>query len=476
MSDIVVALLGSSVLSVMITSLFNWAQNRRSNTKNYMAEERKRRRDDIRDIIVGVDDSVYGGKGKRNIERYLVCLEMNINPYGRYQKYSYLLDSHLWIVIEEIRQADNEEVFNQKKKLLSGYLCLLLKEDWEKMKREVNGYSNAICNIGLIGVTAIVYSLFYLYVLKLDDIMMLLIMLFFNCSPLLFTKIYVIDELDSMESNNKSISINAIMKRNKKERKIFRNYFIYIIVFLLVNLFMVETVYPRMIVENIVYEVKEDTTYIYTKLDSKLWIQLEEQIHMSMEEKEVIIKENQNILPDKNEREKETDEIIIKALKKSMSSLNSILVAWLAIIIMVQIFFAFSAATKSKRMEREIQRLSHNINIRDEELYSQLAKITVRVDYDAAHSEEDNKDYLGLLYVVLEQLGTKLKKEVFDLEGDIGNVELLEKMKGKKSCLSDVERALKVIEEINKAKKIEDRKVKFVELKQQIDKIVEKGT
>lgn len=475
MSDIVVALLGSSVLSVLITSLFNWVQNRRSNTKNYMAEEKKRRRDDIRDIIVGIDNSAYCGNGKRNIERYLVCLEMNINPYGRYQKYSYLLDSHLWIVIEEIRKADNEEVFNQKKKLLLGYLCLLLKDDWEKMKKEVSGYSNAICNIGLIGVTSIVYSLFYLYVLKLDDIMILLIMLFFNCSPLLFTKIYFIDELDSVESNKKSISINAIMKRNKREKKIIRNYLIYIIVFLLVNLFMAAEVYPRMITENIVYEVKEDVTYIYTKLDSELWAQLDEQIHMSMEEKEVVIKDNQNILPDDNTREKETDEKLITALKKSMSSLNNLLVAWVAIIIMVQILFVLSTATKSKRIEREIQRLSHNINIRDEELYGQLTKIIVRVDYDSVRSEESNKDYLGLLYVVLEQLEAKLKKEVFDLEGDIGSVEMLEKVKSKKSCLNDVKSAIKVLEEINKSKKVEDKKVKFVELKQNIDKIEEQS-
>lgn len=475
MNDIVVALLGSSVLSVMITSLFNWVQNRRSNTKNYMAEERKRRRDDIRDIIVGVNNSVYNGKGKHNIERYLLCLEMNINPYGRYQKNSYLLDSHFWTVIEEIRQADNEEIFNQKKKLLLGYLCLLLKSDWEKMKREVSGYSNAIYNIGLIGVTSIVYSLFYLYVLKLDDVMMLLLMLFFNCSPLMITKVYVVDELDSMESNKKSISINAIMKKNKREKKITRNYLIYIIVFLLGNLFMAAEVYPRMITENIVYEVKEDVTYIYTKLDSELWAQLDEQIHMSMEEKEVVIKENQNILPSDNTREKEIDEKLIKAIKKSMSSINNLLVAWVAIIVMVQFFFVISTATKSKRIEREIQRLSHNINIRDEELYGQLAKIIDRVDCDSVRGEESNKDYLGLLYVVLEQLEAKLKKEVFDLEGDIVSVEMLEKVKSKKSCLNEVKCALKMLEEINKAKKIEDKKVKFVELKQSIDKIEEQS-
>ena len=108
---------------------------------------------------MGVKRSVYKGIGEENVEQYLDKLEMNINPYGKNKKWNYAKDGHIWEAMLEIRNAQDEKVHAQKKELLINYLYLMVKDDWDKVKKEVKGYSNTIIFIVLMGIILILYAI-----------------------------------------------------------------------------------------------------------------------------------------------------------------------------------------------------------------------------------------------------------------------------------------------------------------------------
>ena len=75
-------LLGSAVVSTIITTIFNQYNNRKNNTLKYITEERKKWRDTIRLISEKIQACEFSGQDEKNIEKYLVELELNINSCG----------------------------------------------------------------------------------------------------------------------------------------------------------------------------------------------------------------------------------------------------------------------------------------------------------------------------------------------------------------------------------------------------------
>ena len=137
MSAITKILTSAAVVGALITGLFGWTNNRTNNSLNYITDERKRWRDKIREISEAIETCKFHGEDKENINVYLLQLENNINPYGRFQPSDYEHDGHIWEVIGKIERAENEEEFKKYQKELLSYLQLLLKEDWERIHQQM---------------------------------------------------------------------------------------------------------------------------------------------------------------------------------------------------------------------------------------------------------------------------------------------------------------------------------------------------
>lgn len=139
----ILPILSSSAFGVVVTLIFNWLQNRRSTSLNYITDERKEWREKIRTISAQIELCEFQGTGEYRIEQYLTQLQMNINPYGSVYKMAdyYKYDTYIWDVIKEIRAASDKEVFDKNKELLLYYISLMLKLDWERSKKEVKNFS-----------------------------------------------------------------------------------------------------------------------------------------------------------------------------------------------------------------------------------------------------------------------------------------------------------------------------------------------
>lgn len=94
-------------------------------------------------------------------------LEVNINSYGKVLEDDYEKDSHIWREIEEIKKIKDEGEFYLHKELLIYYLSLMLKEDWERSKQEVKGYSRTLIEVILIPIMNCIMGVYYAY--KLDS-------------------------------------------------------------------------------------------------------------------------------------------------------------------------------------------------------------------------------------------------------------------------------------------------------------------
>lgn len=162
--EVISAILGSAVVSTFISSLFSHFTNRKNNALQHITEERRTWREKIRKISEDLEAVEFRDK---KINQLLVQLEVNINSYGKTLENNYEKDSHIWREIEEIKKIKNEEEFNLHKELLIYYLSLMLKEDWERSKQEVKGYSRTLIEVIIIPIINCIIGVCYSY--KLDN-------------------------------------------------------------------------------------------------------------------------------------------------------------------------------------------------------------------------------------------------------------------------------------------------------------------
>ena len=78
----------------------------------------------------------FSGQDEKNIEKYLVELELNINSCGWGNKKDIKEDAYIWDEINQVKKVDNEGDFKKHKELLIYYISIMLKEDWDRSKSE----------------------------------------------------------------------------------------------------------------------------------------------------------------------------------------------------------------------------------------------------------------------------------------------------------------------------------------------------
>lgn len=145
--------LSSSLLVGIVSAVVSLFNNKKNNNLKYITEDRRRWREEIRNIVDELENTNYYNRNK-----ILQRLKVRINPYGKNDnKISH--DSHIWDVIGEIENASCDKEFREKKEQLVLYLSFLLKYDWERTKKEVSGNWKVL---GLL-VTFLIGLLFLIY-------------------------------------------------------------------------------------------------------------------------------------------------------------------------------------------------------------------------------------------------------------------------------------------------------------------------
>lgn len=450
--ETIIAILGSSTFVGIITLMLNWAKNRKKNSLNYITEERKLWREKIRDIASCIMMCKYEGKNEENIEQYLNQLEMNINPYGRTHVNNYLQDGHIWKAIEQIEMSYSEEEFEQNKKLLLGYLSIMLKEDWERSKGEVKGYSNAILYSIIVGVVLVLYSILYLYVFKLENIIILMCMQILNLMPLVYTKFWFIDKIDYLTKNDNRGKFKDFLKREKEEKRTIVGWVIFILFFVGITFFMFEKKYPDMMVQKIEYYENYDTLYIYTKLDTNFWLDTDIE---KIIKRNVVIKETNNTV-EKYKRNQNIDNMLTGIIRKELS-------VWEVIYLMLVfglVFIPLMCSLKTNRDVAEINKLKYRIQSKYADDYKQICSFLDKVNLEVKKKEimKINADCFDLVYRLLWDMKRSMQGELAELEEYFRNVEEYEKVTRLKFNIENIDNALHDIKKFHKTLRFKKKK------------------
>lgn len=125
----IITLLSGAGIGAVLSAVLLFINNTKKNKLDFITKERSEWRKEIKSIIV---DLLSGKNRFFAINR----LETQLNPYGRYiskeDTYEfYMNDGHIW------RLVDNFDYSTKSVNVLTKYLELLLKYDWERSKREI---------------------------------------------------------------------------------------------------------------------------------------------------------------------------------------------------------------------------------------------------------------------------------------------------------------------------------------------------
>lgn len=168
LTDIITIIFSSTVLTTVITAIFNLFINKNKDSIENITKERKTWRDEMRGIAVSIRKS----KTPEELLDASAELKVRINAYGMLRKFiseqQFLFDSHIW---KQILQKDlNDETFcdnnleNTKEYLVNAISCLL-KYDWERSKSEIKGNVQLRSVIFSFATSLLMYSVrwFYFY-------------------------------------------------------------------------------------------------------------------------------------------------------------------------------------------------------------------------------------------------------------------------------------------------------------------------
>lgn len=150
--ELILAILGSTVISSIITTIFNYLQKNKDNKINNISSERTKWRNEIRKIAEKLSSNTLTIE---EFDEVLVRLKVRVNPLEHASaqeiSVSHSFVKNKWVikngylseVMDEIQQkrlhCDEIEEFANLKMLLIDRISILLKLDWERSKREIAG-------------------------------------------------------------------------------------------------------------------------------------------------------------------------------------------------------------------------------------------------------------------------------------------------------------------------------------------------
>lgn len=445
----IITIICSSAFGAVISFLFAWITNRKSNSLNYITDERRKWRDKIREIIIGIENSKYKGKGNKNINKYLIQLEVNINPYGKYSRLDYIRDGHIWDKIKKTGQVKTEIEFENDKNVLLEYLELMLKKDWERSKNEVRGYSYSMACIGIGAFFAAFYWITYFYIFQLDAIPPVIIFITLNLSSLFFMKYFFVDELDVIEKNKKRMPIKLMIKKERKIKRITIQGASFMLFIILFNMYIGGYSVPRDIAQNMQYCKEGEQLYLYCNLDKNMMSNLEENMQ-SLITDEVVLVNSKFDLPIEPQRVTEKDTILVKAIERSIS-FWSLMIFELAISIpVIGMIFSFKLSEETRKYEREIDKIKSLERFKHGNIVEQLDNFMSRIDFANNNCKKTNPTYLGIVYSFLNDIKVNLNNEIIKNDMLYGTIEEYDDMIQKKENLEQIKVIMKQLKQINR--------------------------
>lgn len=283
-----ITILSSSVVAALITAVFAYIQNRRTNSINYITGERKLWRDKIKTLAEDISKCKYHGTKDKDISVCLVRLQMNINTYGKVKKNDYIHDSHIWDIIDRIQKADSEEAFEADKELLLYYISFMLKEDWERSKREIRG---DFCKMGYIIIYILlsaIWAWFYFGILNLQDIALFLIVEVLLLFPFL-SVFYLFNDSADMVVDKKIITVKKRIKNKKHISVNGIGVCILLVIYMLIFCGIGYCVIPKQFINNFEYSYDNDVLRICTHLNNSRFNGLEGILEGCFDEDEKIV-------------------------------------------------------------------------------------------------------------------------------------------------------------------------------------------
>ena len=152
-------ILGSAVISAIISGVIGIYTSSRNNKLEYITKERSEWREEIRICAEELWDVSYQ-KTRKICDR----LKVRINAFGKRVSNRYSDDSHIWEVIGEIEKGKcDKQRLHQLQSVLQEYLSLLLKWDWERSKREVQGEKLRCIKYIMWVISIIIYAVGLIY-------------------------------------------------------------------------------------------------------------------------------------------------------------------------------------------------------------------------------------------------------------------------------------------------------------------------
>lgn len=446
----IIAVIGSSAFGAVITFLFTWITNRKSNSLNYITDERRKWRDKIREIIIGIESVKYAGKGNKSINKYLIQLEVNINPYGKYDRMDYVRDGHIWDKIDKLGETKTEIEFENNKNTLLEYLELMLKKDWERSKNEVRGYSYIVASIGVMFVYTVYYLIYYFYILKLNAVPPIIIFLLLNSFCLFYVKYYLVDEIEINSNNNKRMPIKLMIKKERKEKRIVIQGTLILTAFILFNIYYIgDYIIPIAVKNNMTYCIENGNIYLYSNLDTNLVYGLEENLQALITDKVVMVSSKYD-LPSIPQRDFRYDEFIIKAIKNSILVWNLIIIALAIAMPIIGMVFSCKPKGDVRKYTREIDKINTLIKFKQGNIIKQLNNFMSRIDFTNKDYKKTNPTYLGIVYSLLDDIKVNLDNEIIKNDMLYGTIEEFDAMVLYKENLVQIKLIMKQIRQINR--------------------------
>lgn len=135
-NEILTILFSSTLISTVITIIFNTLTSKKKESIENITKERKTWRDQLRVIAKSIEES----KNSNQLKIAISELKVRINAYGIANNLIFS-DSHLWQIINDIESHIilSDQDFEKSKSILVNQISCLLKYDWERSKAEIIG-------------------------------------------------------------------------------------------------------------------------------------------------------------------------------------------------------------------------------------------------------------------------------------------------------------------------------------------------
>ncbi len=143
--EIFAAFISSTVVAALILSAFSWFQSNKKNSLERITDERKNWRIDMRDYA----EQFRNEDDFNHCLKILANIKLRINAFGIVDYSNYSCDGHIWEFIDNFESSQGktrEEQLKIKNRVIESISCLL-KFDWERTKREIQGNGYKIVSI-----------------------------------------------------------------------------------------------------------------------------------------------------------------------------------------------------------------------------------------------------------------------------------------------------------------------------------------